>query len=75
MVFKLVSGSSENIQEIWQTSEGHSQALAEIMNVGSSSKRYYKSRRIKRWTSVNPREVHIYTLLRIKMVKYVEKIS
>ena len=59
MVFKLVSGSSENIQEIWPTSEAHNQALTEIMNMGSSSKKYYKSQRIKRWTSVNPREVHI----------------
>ena len=70
MILKVVSGSSNNVQEIWPGDFAHNQALAEIMNVGSSTQKYYKSRRIKRWTSLNKREVHNDTYW---MVKYITK--
>ena len=70
MILKVVSGSSNNVQEIWPGDFAHNQALAEIMNVGSSTKKYYKSRRIKRWTSLNKREVDNDTYW---MVKYITK--
>ena len=66
MVLKVVTGTlvSTNIQEFWTSDIGHRTSdiglnLQDVkpLNVGSPVKISYKSRYVKRWTSIKPKEV------------------
>ena len=59
MVFKVVAGTSvsTNIQEFWSLYSSLNLQDTSLLNVGSSVKKSYKSRYVKRWTSVKPYKV------------------
>ena len=59
MVFKVVAGNlvSRNIQEFWSSNSALNLQDIEALNVGSSVKTSYKSRYVKRWTSIKPKKV------------------
>ena len=58
MVLKVVTGNlvSTNLQEIWTSDIGLNLQDVKPLNVGSSVKTSYKSRYVKRWTSIKPKE-------------------
>ena len=59
MVLKVVTGTlvSTNIQEFWTSDMGLNLQDVKPLNVGSPVKISYKSRYVKRWTSIKPKEV------------------
>jgi len=59
MVLKVVAGTSvsTNIQEFWSAHSALNLQDVNPLNVGSSVKKSYKSRYVKRWTSVRPKKV------------------
>ena len=58
MVFKVVVNSGVDIKKMWSSSNSHSIAKSEIINVDGSFKHFYKSRRVKYWeSSIKPKEV------------------
>lgn len=57
MVFKVPSSSSLNIYNVWTKQESQNVAQVEIINVASSSKKYYKNRWLKNWEQKKPQEV------------------
>ena len=58
-VYKVVTGTlvSTNIQEFWTSDIGLNLQDVKPLNVGSPVKISYKSRYVKRWTSIKPKEV------------------
>ncbi|XP_068735953.1 uncharacterized protein [Montipora capricornis] len=60
MVFKVVAGSSHDVEAIWSRDSAHNVAKTSIMNVNSSDKRYYKGRRIGYWENLlKPKEARL----------------
>lgn len=59
MVLKVVAGTlvSTNIQEFWSSDSALNLQDVKPLNVGSSVKLSYKSRYVKRWTSIEPKKV------------------
>ena len=59
LVLKMVTGTlvSPNIQEFWTSDNGLNLQDVKPLNVGSPVKISYKSRYLKRWTSIKPKEV------------------
>ena len=59
MVLKVVTGTlvSTNIQEFWTSDIGLNLQDVKPLNVGSPVKIPHKSRYVKRWTSIKPKEV------------------
>lgn len=59
LVLKVVTGTlvSTNIQEFWTSGNGLNLQDVKPLNVGSPVKISYKSRYVKRWTSIKPKEV------------------
>ena len=76
MVLKVVAGTSvsTNIQEFWSSNTALNLQDIKPLNVGFSVKMSYKSRYVKRWTSIKPKKVdnhgdigaasNVYSLLR-----------
>ena len=57
MVFKVVAGTEDNIQNMWSSDKSAHQTRKNYVNVGSLDKAPYKSRKIARWETLDLKEV------------------
>jgi len=57
MVFKVVSGVTADIYQLWTSAETLNENKTEALNVNSSFKAHYKNRFVQNWQTVNPPEV------------------
>ncbi len=57
MVFKLVSGVSADVYQLWSSEDSLNENNAEALNVISSLREHYKNRFVQNWQTVNPKEV------------------
>jgi len=57
MVFKVVSGVSADIYQLWTSAETLNENKTEALNVNSSFKAHYKNRFVQNWQTVSPRKV------------------
>lgn len=57
MVFKVVSGVSADIYQLWTSAETLNENKTEALNVNSSFEAHYKNRFVQNWQYVSPREV------------------
>ena len=57
MVFKLVSGVSADIYQLWTSADSLNENKTEALNVKSSFKGHYKNRFVQNWQTANPKEV------------------
>ncbi|XP_078381758.1 uncharacterized protein LOC144664478 isoform X1 [Oculina patagonica] len=59
MVFKLVSGVSADVYQLWSSEDSLNENNAEALNVISSLREHYKNRFVQNWQTVNPKEVRV----------------
>ena len=57
MVFKVVSGVSADIYQLWMSADSLNENNSDALNVNSSFKAHYKNRFVPNWQTVSPREV------------------
>lgn len=57
MVFKVVSGVSADIYQLWSSAYSLNEYKTEALNVNSSFKAHYKNRFVLNWQAVSPQEV------------------
>ena len=57
MVFKVVSGVSANIYQLWTSADSLNEDKTEALNVKSSFKAHYKNRFVLNWQTANHKEV------------------
>jgi len=57
MVFKVVSGVTADIYQLWTSAETLNENKTEALNVNSSFKAHYKNRFVQNWQTVSHREV------------------
>lgn len=57
MVFKVVSGVSADIYQLWTSANSLNENKTEALNVNSSFKGLYKNRLVQNWQTANPKEV------------------
>ena len=57
MVFKVVSGVSADVYQLWSSSDSLNEHKTDALNVNSSLKEHYKNRLIDNWQTANPKEV------------------
>jgi len=61
MVFKLVSGVSADIYQLWTSANSLNENKTEALNINSSFKGHYKNRFVQNWQTANPMEVGSWT--------------
>ncbi|KAL9965640.1 hypothetical protein ACROYT_G029471 [Oculina patagonica] len=59
MVFKLVSGVSADIYQLWTSADSLNENNREALNVNSSLKEHYKNRLVQNWQSANLTEARV----------------
>ncbi len=59
MVFKLVSGVSADVYQLWSSASSLNENNREALNTNSSLKEHYKNRLVQNWQTANPKEVSI----------------
>ena len=57
MIFKLVSGVSANIYQLWTSADSLNENETEALNVNPSFKEHYKNRFVQNWQTAKPKEV------------------
>ena len=57
MVFKVVSGVSADIYQLWLAAHSLNENKTEALNTNSSLKQHYKNRLVQNWQNANPKEV------------------
>ncbi len=57
MVFKMVSGVSADVYQLWSSANSSNENKTEALNVNSSFKEHYKNRLVLNWRTANPKEV------------------
>ena len=57
MVFKVVSGVSTDIYQMWSSADTLNENKAAALDVGSSLEEHYKNRLVQNWQSSDPTEV------------------
>ena len=57
MVFKVVSGVSADIYQLWKSADSLNENKTEALNVDSLFKGHYKNRLLQNWQTANPKEV------------------
>ncbi|KAL9965638.1 hypothetical protein ACROYT_G029468 [Oculina patagonica] len=59
MVFKMVSGVSADVYQLWSSANSSNENKTEALNVNSSFKEHYKNRLVLNWRTANPKEVRV----------------
>ncbi|XP_020603074.1 uncharacterized protein LOC110042078 [Orbicella faveolata] len=59
MVFKLVSGVSADIYQLWTSADSLNENKTEALNVNSSFKGHYKNHFVQNWQTANPKEARV----------------
>ncbi|KAJ7333198.1 Saccharopine dehydrogenase [Desmophyllum pertusum] len=59
MLFKVVSGVSADIYQLWSSSDTLNEDKTEALNVNSSFRRHYKNRLVPNWKTASPKEARV----------------
>jgi len=59
MVFKVVSGVSADIYQLWTSAESLNENNTKALNVTSSFKGHYKNRFVQNWPTARPKEARV----------------
>ena len=57
MVFKVVSGVSADIYQLWSSADSLNENKTEALNTNSLLKEHYKNRLVQNWQTASPKKV------------------
>ena len=57
MVFKVVSGVSHDIYQLWSSADSLNENKTEALNISSYPPEHYKNRLVPNWQTASPKEV------------------